>query len=114
MKIDPLKGEIWCANLSPTIGHEQAGRRPVLIISENIFNRSKADLCMVLPLTSTIRNIPAHFPIKPPEGGLKIPSAIMCENIRGISKKRLIKRWGKVTRITLVKVRDILRILLGL
>ena len=79
---DPLRGEIWLADMGATRGHEQSGRRPVLILSADDFNTGPADLVIVLPLTSTIRNIPTHVVIDPPEGGLKRPSAVLCEAIR--------------------------------
>jgi len=112
--IDPLRGEIWLADLNPTKGHEQQGRRPVLILSENLFNQGPADLIIIVPFTSTHRGIPSHVPILPPEGGLKNPSVLLCEAIRSISKLRLVERWGKVSKITLSAVEERLRILLGL
>ena len=47
----PSRGEIWTADLNPTGGHEQAGKRPVLIVSTDTFNHGAADLLFVLPLT---------------------------------------------------------------
>ena len=111
---DPARGEIWSANLNPTRGHEQAGQRPVLVISEDIFNKGLAGLIIVLPITSTDRGVPSHVPIKPPEGGLKNPSVILCEAVRSIGKERLVNRWGKVSPSVLAAVEDRLRILMGL
>lgn len=111
---EPLRGEIWLADLNPTRGHEQSGRRPVLVLSEDIFNKGPADLIIVLPITSTFRGIPSHISIKPPEGGLKIASVILCEAVRSITKERLVNRLGKVSPTTLSSTEDWLRILLGL
>ena len=108
------RGEVWLANLNPIRGHEQAGRRPVLVISEDIFNQGPAGLIIVLPMTSTYRGVPSHVPITPPEGGLKTPSVILCEAIRSISKERLVRPFGTVSHSTLAAVEDRLRILLGL
>jgi mRNA interferase MazF len=72
----PHRGEIWLADLNPTRGHEQAGARPVLIISANTFTHGPADLVFVLPLTRTDRRIPMHVPIDPPEGGVSARSYI--------------------------------------
>jgi mRNA interferase MazF len=85
--IIPQRGEVWLANLDPIRGREQAGRRPVLVLSVADFNRSGADLVVVLPITSNLRSIPWHVPVEPPEGGLKVVSAIMCEAIRSVSRR---------------------------
>lgn len=112
--ISPLRGEIWLAELNPVRGHEQGGRRPVLVISADPLNDSPADLVIALPLTTTLRGIPFHVLVNPPEGGLKVPSAVLCEAIRSISKNRCLKRWGGISLQTLFQVEDRLRILLNL
>jgi len=111
---NPSRAEVWLADLNPTRGHEQAGRRPVLIVSDDVFNHGPAGLVIVLPLTSTHRGVPSHVPIMPPEGGLKTPSVILCEAIRSIAKDRLVQQWGTVSPATMAVVEDRLRILLGL
>jgi mRNA interferase MazF len=110
----PIRGEIWLADMNPVRGHEQAGRRPVLITSVDPFNTSAADLVVAIPITSTLRNYRLHVVVQPPEGGLTSPSAIMCEAVRSISKDRLLTRWGGLTTSTMTQVEDRLRILLGL
>jgi mRNA interferase MazF len=110
----PARGEVWLADLNPVRGHEQAGRRPVLVVSEDLFNQGPAGLAVVLPLTSTIRGIPSHVPVVPPEGGLKNRSAILCEGVRSVSVERLVVRWGVVSPGTMAAVEDRLRILLRL
>jgi mRNA interferase MazF len=110
----PARGEVWLADLSPTRGHEQAGRRPVLVASEDLFNQGPAGLVVVLPMTSTIRHIRSHVPVSPPEAGIKNKSAILCEAVRSISVERLVARWGAVDRKTMAAVEDRLRILLRL
>lgn len=115
MATRPSRGEIWQADLNPTRGHEQAGKRPVLIVSTNTFNHGPADLVFVLPLTRTNRNIPIHIPIYPPEGGLTSVSYILCDALRSISKDRLDSGpWGRVSNETLSRVEEILRLLLAL
>ena len=111
---NPSRGEVWLADLNPTRGHEQAGRRPVLVVSEDLFNLGAAGLVVVLPLTSTRRGVPAHVPLTPPEGGLKTQSVILCDAIRSIAEERLVQQWGRVSRSTMALVEDRLRILLGL
>lgn len=110
----PLRGEIWLADLNPTRGHEQACRRPVLVVSEDLFNRGPAGLVVVVPMTSRVRNVPSHVPVSPPEGGVKQPTAVLCEAVRSVSDERLVVRWGTVDRGTMAAVEDRLRILLRL
>src|SRR6476620_3715133 len=89
---DPERAEVWLADLGTGVGHEQQGRRPVLVLSADPFNQGPAGLVMVLPLSSKVgksRHIPAHIPVGPPEGGLKTPSVILCDQLRTISKDRL-------------------------
>ena len=111
---DPHRGEIWLADLRPTRGREQSGRRPVLVVSVNSFNAGPADLIIVLPLTSTQRDIPLHVKIDKGDGGVRNDSVILCEAIRSVSKDRLVTRWGTLSREALAEVEDRLRILLDL
>src|SRR5271157_5415458 len=110
----PSRGEVWDLNLDPTIGHEQAGSRPALILSVDIFNEGPADLVVVIPITRTERKIRWHVPIKPPEGGLVSESFIQCENVRSVSKRRVKRLRGRVWESTMQQVEDRIRILLGL
>ena len=54
------------------------------------------------------------LPTEPPEGGTTRPSVIMCDNVRAVSKERLVRRLGAVSSHTLAEVEDRLRVLLGL
>lgn len=110
----PGRGEVWLAELGPTRGHEQSGTRPVLIISQDIFNAGPSGLMMMVPLTTVARGLPLHVEITPPEGGLKRKSYAMCENLRSISRERLSRRLGSVGFLTMLEVGDRLRDLLGL
>jgi mRNA interferase MazF len=108
------RGEVWLADLSPTIGHEQAGRRPVVITSSDFFNRGFAGLVYAVPVTSRDKSIRSHVKFVPPEGGVTVESFIMCEAMRSISDQRLVKRMGLVSPSTMGEVESILRMLLDL
>src|SRR5437868_1890070 len=108
------RGEIWLVDLDPSKGREQAGSRPALVISVDIFNHGAAELVVVIPITSKPKGIPLHVEINPPEGGLTMNSSVKCEDIRSISTSRLVKPLGKVLPTTIEAVEDRLRILLGL
>ncbi len=112
--VGPARSEVWTVSLDPTRGHEQAGTRPALVVSVDEFNLGPAELVVILPITSRSKGIASHVEIRPPEGGLRVPSWIKCEDIRSISKERLKTRMGTVTGPTLEAVEDRLRILLSL
>lgn len=114
MASTPARGDIWMVDLDPVRGHEQAGRRPALVVSADTFNRGAAGLVTVLPLTTRARGIPLHVTVTPPEGGLSSVSYIKCEDIRSISTERLITRRGSVAPRTMTEVEDRLRVLLDL
>jgi mRNA interferase MazF len=111
---NPVRGEIWLVDLNPTRGHEQGGRRPGLVVSVDLFNQGPAGLVIVIPITTKEKGIPLHVEIKAPEGGLTKRSFIKSEDIRSVSRERLVQRLGQVARSTLDAVEDRLRILLNL
>jgi len=110
----PHRGEIWLADLRPTRGREQTGRRPVLVLSVDFFNAGPAELVVVLPLTSTKRDIPLHVNVRKGDGGTRNDSVVLCEAIRSVSKDRLTSRWGMLSQEVMTEVEDRLRILLDL
>ncbi|HEY2155809.1 MAG TPA: type II toxin-antitoxin system PemK/MazF family toxin, partial [Isosphaeraceae bacterium] len=101
-------------DFNPTVGREQAGRRPALVVSDNALNSGPRGLVVMIPVTGTPRGLPTHFPISPPEGGLTKPSVIMTEQVRSASKDRLGRRYGVVAQATMDQVDRILRIVLNL
>ena len=110
----PSRGKIWLVNLNPTRGHEQAGIRPGLVVSVDLFNHGPAGLVVLLPLTTQDKGIPFHLEVNPPEGGLSAKSFIKCEDIRSVAKERLSRQLGAVSSTTMVAVEDRMRILLDL
>jgi mRNA interferase MazF len=110
----PARGEVWDVNLNPTLGHEQAGIRPALIVSADAMNQSPAELVIVAPISGTDRGIPAHHRVEPPEGGLDRPSVVMADQVRTISKRRLVRRRGAIGAGSLRAVDDRLRLVMDL
>jgi mRNA interferase MazF len=109
-----LRGEVWTVDLSPTREHEQDLVRPAVVVSADSFNRSAADLVMVLPLTRTRRGIPFHVEVRPPEGGLRSTSYVLCDQIRTVAKERLGARRGEIAETTMRRIAERLRVLLDL
>ena len=110
----PKRGEIWLVGFDPTLGREQAGSRPALIVSNNSINAGLAELVVVAPITGTDRGIPVHVKVDRDEGGLTKPSVIMCDQIRAISTRRLSRRLGAINASTMKQVEVFLRLVLDL
>ena len=110
----PCRGDIWLVKLDPTQGREQAGRRPALIVSVDMFNHGPADLIVVVPLTTKNKHIPLHVELDPADTGLLEWSYAKCEDIRSISINRLDRRVGAASNRAIAMVEDRLRVLLGL
>ena len=108
------RGEIHMADLGDPIGHEQALRRPVLIVSAQPWLDSNPPVVMAVPLTRTRRESPTHVEIEPGSSGLKETSYAKCEDLRAISPLRLERNFGMVEDTVLFRVELILRRLLGL
>lgn len=97
--------EIWQANLNPAKGSEQAGFRPVVIISGNLLNEY-LNVVIVCPLTSKVKNYKGHVVLKPSEqNGLDKTSEILNFHVRSISKDRLVKKLGVITEKELVQTK---------
>src|SRR5712692_7366109 len=110
---EPSRGDVWDLSLDPTLGREQAGVRPALVVSADIFNEGLAELVVVIPITRTQRRVRWHVQANPPEGGLVSESLIQCDNVRSVSKTRLKRLRGRVSASTQFEVEARLRILLG-
>jgi len=90
----------------PVIGHEQGGFRPALVVSNNLFNETPHGLCIVAPVTGTVRGVPSQVQVMAPEGGLTKRSVIMCEQVRSVSVLRCRRRRGLVSPQTLALVQS--------
>lgn len=108
----PQHGEIWFAWLDPVVGHEQGGRRPVVVVSNDHFNSSPHGLRMVAPITSRNRGILMHVPLSASEGGFDRNSVVMCDQIRTCSLDRFRKFVGKLETEIMVRIADRLHMVL--
>jgi len=83
------RGEIYYANLDPTVGSETGRRRPVLIVSNDVNNRVSTTIT-VLPITSNVSRVyPFEVLLEPEVGGLPKPSKAQAQQIRTIAKQRI-------------------------
>lgn len=90
--------EIWYADLDPVKGSEQEGYRPVVIISGNMLNKY-LQIVIACPLTTKIKEYKGNVLLKPNDkNGLSKKSEVLTFHIRSISKDRLVKKMGDITR----------------
>ena len=113
MKPFPRRGEIWLVNWNPARGSEQAGKRPALVIQNDIGNEH-APTTIVAALSTTVRIYPMNVLIEPPQGGLTKPSIIKTGQLLTVSKDRLEKRLGLIEEKKMVEVDRALRLSLAL
>ncbi len=109
------RGDIFYADLSPVIGSEQGGIRPVIIIQNDIGNRYSPTV-IVAAITSQINKakLPTHVEISSEEYGLNRDSVVLLEQIRTLDKRRLKEKIGHMTDCDMKKVNKSLTISLNL
>lgn len=102
-KNNPLQGDIWLFDPDPVKGTEIGKKiRTALIMSCDTFNSGPSALVIIIPMTSKDKKIFSHVRIDPPQGGVEVPSFAMCEQIRSISKERLVKKIGRISNMNLL------------
>lgn len=107
-----LRGEIWWADLNPTRGHEQAGVRPVLVISHDVFNQRSGT---VIGVALTSQSPTAGFPLTLEVTSTKLPkrSWVKISQVRTLSVERLSKKAGVVSAEELDEVIEGLNEIVG-
>ncbi|MDF2548724.1 type II toxin-antitoxin system PemK/MazF family toxin [Anaerosolibacter sp.] len=109
------RGDIFYADLSPVIGSEQGGVRPVLIVQNDVGNKYSPTV-IVAAITSQINKakLPTHIEISASEYGLTKDSVVLLEQVRTIDKRRLREKIGHFDEDKMNKVNEALLISLGL
>lgn len=109
------RGDIFFADLSPVVGSEQGGTRPVLVIQNDIGNQY-SPTTIVAAITSQISKakLPTHVELQASPGGLEKDSVILLEQIRTIDKSRLLQKVTSLSEELMLKVNQAVEISLGL
>ncbi|MBO5776663.1 MAG: type II toxin-antitoxin system PemK/MazF family toxin [Clostridia bacterium] len=107
------RGEIYYADLSPVVGSEQGGVRPVLIVQNDVGNKYSPTV-IAAAITSKLNKakLPTHVELSE-SSGLERQSVLLLEQLRTIDKARLLGRIGEVNPDTMRKVNNALMISLG-
>lgn len=109
------RGDIYYADLSPVVGSEQGGIRPVLIIQNDVGNKYSPTV-IATAITSQINKakMPTHIELEANEYGLSRDSVVLAEQIRTIDKQRLKEKIGHLDDERMSKVNEALEISFGL
>lgn len=115
MAANVKRGDIYYADLSPVVGSEQGGIRPVIILQNDVGNKYSPTV-IVAAITSQINKakLPTHVEISSEAYGLNKDSVVLLEQVRTLDKRRLKEKIGHMTEEDILKVDEALIISLGL
>lgn len=109
------RGEIYYADLSPVVGSEQGGVRPVLIVQNDIGNRhSPTVIAAAITSQKEKSKLPTHISIGAIDCGLAKDSVVLLEQVRTLDKKRLKERMGELDSSSMNKINSALSVSFGL
>ncbi|MBQ2863652.1 MAG: type II toxin-antitoxin system PemK/MazF family toxin [Clostridia bacterium] len=109
------RGDIFYADLSPVIGSEQGGLRPVLIVQNDVGNKySPTVIAAAITSKMSKTKLPTHIDIYAKDVGLSKDSVVLLEQIRTIDKKRLKEKMGHLDEMTMNEVNNAISVSFGL
>jgi mRNA interferase MazF len=112
----PVRGDVFSARLDPTEGSEQAGTRPVVVISRDSIN-ANSPVVVIVPMTdaANVRRLyPSHVHLPKGTGGLRMDSVVKAEQVRAIQISRFVGYYGRVDQAALARIEDAVKITLAL
>ena len=109
------RGEIYYADLSPVVGSEQGGIRPVLIVQNDIGNRySPTVIAAAITSRTTKNDLPTHIFVDASTCGLTRNSIVLLEQMRTLDKRRLRERMGELAPAMMLQIDRAISVSLGL
>lgn len=109
------RGEIYYADLSPVVGSEQGGVRPVLIVQNDVGNKhSPTVIAAAITSQRDKAKLPTHIEVNGAGCGLSKDSVVLLEQIRTLDKKRLKERMGQLDNTAMTQINNALSISFGL
>lgn len=109
------RGDIYYADLSPVVGSEQGGIRPVLIVQNDIGNKySPTVIAAAITSQKDKSNLPTHIKVNAENCGLAKDSIVLLEQVRTIDKRRLKERMGRLDESSMTAVNDAITVSFGL
>ncbi len=115
MEVSVKRGEIYYADLSPVVGSEQGGMRPVLIVQNDVGNKFSPTV-IAAAITSQINKarLPTHIELHAGSFGLSKDSVVLLEQIRTIDKRRLREKMGRIDGTLMHRIDDAIAVSFGL
>lgn len=109
------RGEIYYADLSPVVGSEQGGVRPVLIVQNDIGNKHSPTVIAAAITSQKEKNkLPTHIELNAADCGLAKDSVVLLEQVRTLDKRRLKERMGELDSAAMSQVNNALSVSFGL
>ena len=109
------RGDIYYADLSPVVGSEQGGIRPVLIVQNDIGNKySPTVIAAAITSQKDKSNLPTHIKVNAENCGLAKDSIVLLEQVRTIDKRRLKEKMGRLDESSMTAVNDAITVSFGL
>ena len=109
------KGDLYFADLSPVVGSEQGGVRPVLVVQNDVGNRYSPTIIVAAGTSQTGKSkLPTHVELAATQGGLSKNSVVLLEQLRTIDKQRLKERIGTLSEAQIPSVDEALSVSLGI
>ena len=115
MDTNVRRGDIYYADLSPVVGSEQGGVRPVLIVQNDTGNRHSPTVIAAAITSRTGKaKLPTHIDLASQSSGLPKDSVVLLEQIRTLDKRRLREKMGHVTGTVMAEVDEAIAVSFGL
>lgn len=112
MSLQVKRGEMYYADLSPSVGSEQDGYRPVLVLQNDRGNRYSPTTVVAAITGKPKKRLPTHCML-PAMRGLQVPSVVLCEQIRTVDKSRIAGYIGRLDEITMMRIDRCLSVSMG-
>ena len=115
MELNVRRGEIYYADLSPVVGSEQGGIRPVLIVQNDVGNKFSPTVIAAAITSQRFKtDLPTHIQVNADNCGLAKDSIVLLEQVRTLDKKRLREKMGNLNKSDMYKIDKALSVSFGL
>ena len=109
------RGTVVLVSLDPTVGHEQQGSRPCVVVSDSVVSEDQRfPMLAVVPITATAGEGALYPLLRPGASGLRKPSYALIDQLRTVDKRRVLRLFGVISPTELAAIDDGMRLFLGL